>query len=283
MNLKAIGLKKGLAVGALASLAIGGASFALVSSSSAAGAIQAGSYYQCKNNSSGAVTATKFYDGSGAYPGCGSGYSILYWNQTGPAGPKGDKGDTGAQGPKGDPGTGGEPAQLTVTAQTHLADRADSGRDGSNWALDQFTRTITLTRDHEVSASKCGASATSCWAYFGIESDTGTFKTIAGAKSPEASTPINGVLSGTAAGSQKFELDASSDTPVATNLPASQTGNTVGSTDMPKLLFPAGTTFSAVTEPTFGYDYTATSTCEQWHDGSTGDTGDIQGTNHCTS
>lgn len=262
--------KKHFAALGIAAIAIGAGSFFAVNAASAAHSIQASSsnpvYWICHNNKTGATqTAIKKYDGSGSYPGCGSGYSIYYWSQVGASGTN---------------GTDGTDAQLTVQAQTHLADRQDSGRAG-NWAVDQMTRTITLTRDHQVPAAKCGSGATDCYAYFGIEADTGTFKTIDGANSPEAGTSISGVLTGNVAGSQKFEFYATSDTPDAANLPATETGNDLSSVDMPKQLFPAGTQFSTVTEPTFGYDYTATGTCEQWHDGSTGDTGDIQGVNHC--
>lgn len=263
-------LRMKIAAGIAAAAAIGVGSFFAVGAASAAHSIQASPdnpvYWLCHNNSSGANTGVHKYDGSGSYPACGSGYTIYYWSQQGPAGSN---------------GSNGTDAQLTVTGQVQLVDRQDSGRQGQTWALDQFTRTITLTRDHEVAAAKCGAGATACWAYFGIESDSGTFKTVAGQNSPEAGTPINGVLTGTAAGSQKVEFYASSDAPNASNLPASESGNSVSSTDMPKQLFPAGTQFSTVSEPTFGYDYTATATCEQWHDGATGDTGDIQGVNHC--
>lgn len=261
--------RKKVAAGVLAAAAVGAGSFFVVNAASAAHRITASTdnpvFWLCQNKTTHAQTAIRTYDGSNQYPVCGSAYNKIWWSQQGPAGTN---------------GTNGTDAQLTVQAQTQLTDRIDSGRAG-NWATDQMTRTITLTRDHEVPASKCGSGATECYAYFGIESDSGTFKTIDGAKSPEAGTPISGSLSGTVAGSQKFEFDASSATPDASNLPASMSGNDVSSVDMPKQLFASGTQFSAVTEPTFGYDYTATSTCEQWHDGSTGDAGDIQGVNHC--
>lgn len=268
--------RKKLAAGAVAVAAVGVGSFFAVNAASAAHSIQASAsnpvYWLCHNDKTGATQSSpKRYDGSGRYPGCGKGYTIYYWNQRGPAGNDGSNGSNGTD------------AQLTVQAQVALVDRGDSGRDGTNWALDKFTRTITLTRDHEVAAAKCGTGAENCWAYFGIEQDSGTFKTIDGAHAPESSDPISGSLSGTASGSQKFEFYADSPTPDATNLPASETGNDVSSVDMPKQLFASGTRFSAVTEPTFGYDYVVTSgTCEQWHDGSTGDTGDIKGANLCT-
>lgn len=80
--------KKAVAIGAgiAAAVAVGGVALA---GSASAQAIKAGDYWQCKNNSSGAVTATRFYDGTGAYPGCGSGYTVQFWGQVGPQGQPG--------------------------------------------------------------------------------------------------------------------------------------------------------------------------------------------------
>jgi hypothetical protein len=265
-------VRKKIIAGVVAAAAVGVGSFFIVGAASAAHSITASKdnpvYWLCQNKSTGAQTGIRTYDGSNAYPACGSNYNKLWWSQRGPAGTN---------------GTNGSNAQVSVSAVVNLVDRKDSGKHG-DWAVDQLTRTITLTRDHEAPASKCGGGVPECYAYFGSIVDTGSFATITGANSPEAGDPINGGLNGTVQGSSQVEFYASSSTPDITQLPAQETGNDVATGDMVKQLFGSGVQFSAVSQPVWGYTYQVTSgTCERWTNASSGDTGDIVGLNHCTA
>jgi hypothetical protein len=76
-----------------------------------------------------------------------------------------------------------------VTATTQIANRPDSGVQGNNWALDNFTRVATLTRIGEVAASNCPSSDTGhCYLWDFTISDTGKFTTIAGQLAPRTGT-----------------------------------------------------------------------------------------------
>lgn len=225
---------------------------------------------------------------------------------TGPAGPKGDTGATGAQGatgPQGPAGPAGQNAQLvTATATTAVSDRSDSGHHG-NWAKDAFNRAVTVTRHGAVAVSNCGGNATngvtSCYYYTADLSDTGSFTTDSGANSPNAGTPINGVVTGTLTGSSKIEFYASSGTPDGSLVPTVYTGDALGSSAWITQFFPTtGTTSGSLNGTAFGsgpsneinwaYHYAAQNTCETWDDnynngggGQAGD-GDITGVNHCS-
>jgi hypothetical protein len=52
-------------------------------------------FWLCHNNKNGANTGTHRYDGTGSYPGCGSGYTIWYWSAAGAAGAQGPAGPAG--------------------------------------------------------------------------------------------------------------------------------------------------------------------------------------------
>lgn len=230
-------------------------------------------YWQCHNNSTGTLTGLRRYDGTGSYPACGSAYTIWYWSQQGP------KGDTGPAGPA------GSNATLTVTAQTAVSGRDDSGQHG-NWALDAMIRTISVTRQHAAKASDCGSSATQCWFYTGTLTDNGSFRTTDGALSPDAGTPINGNVSGTFTGGAQVEFYADSDAPNASLVPATTTGDSPSTSNWAGQLFAAGTNVSTINLPGYAWTYQAPNTCEQYSEvfkgsGAEVDTGDIQGVNHC--
>lgn len=171
-------------------------------------------------------------------------------------------------------------AILSVTADTMLTDRNDTATDGSVWAKDSMTRTLTVVRQHATEASKCGASATECWFYTGTIRDNGTFKTVAGAHGPNSLTPINGIVTGTVNGVYKIEFNASSDAPNPANVDPTVTGGTSTGNWM-KLVFPAGTQFSALTGVEFRWDYIS-SLCELHTQATSGNVGDILGVNKCS-
>jgi hypothetical protein len=89
----------------------------------------------------------------------------------------------------------------TVTAVTHIQNDPDSGHAGI-WAIDQITRTTTVTRDpaHDVPGFL---------AYTASASDAGTFTTRPGALTPNQSVPgqvIAHVVSGTMTGAADYAV-----------------------------------------------------------------------------
>lgn len=80
------------------------------------------------------------------------------------------------------------PLARVHTARTVIQLRPDSG-DHGYWALDDFTRIITLTRHEAVAPSFCGPAATQCFYYTYVIRDRGSFQVTAGASSPAAGTP----------------------------------------------------------------------------------------------
>jgi hypothetical protein len=195
---------------------------------------------------------------------------------TGGVGPAGPKGDTGPQGPA------GTNAIVSVTANTVLNNRPDSGLNG-DWAKDQLTRTVSITKQAAVEASKCGAAATTCWFYTGSLIDNGTFTTIADAKSPEKGTTISGTLTGSVSGGTKLEFYASSQTPNASLVQASVDGGAYPTSTWAKQFFAPGTVVTDAKLLDWSWTYTATTpnTCEKWVNALAGNSGDIKGVNAC--
>lgn len=273
-------VRKKVVVAVVSAAAVGVGSFFIVNAASAAHSITASPdnpvYWTCLNSAHQPANGIRVYTGDNSYPGCGAGYQKVWWSQRGPAGADGA------------PGTNGQDATLTVAATTQLSDREDGGHGNpSIWANDDLTRTVTVTRDHEVSASKCGAGAAQCWHYFGTVTDAGTFRSIDGGMSPHAGQAINGIVQGSINGNTGLEFYASSDKPDASLVPATATGNAISSGNWAKQLFADGTVYTGVAQPSYSYTYSAPNTCEQWVDSSSnGDgtdatAGDITGTNHC--
>jgi hypothetical protein len=243
---------------------------------------------------------------------CARGYTGLNWSITGPQGatgaagaagqqgPKGDTGATGPQGPAGPQGPQGPAGKsyqpVTVTATFNLTGRPDSGGNG-NWATDDITRTVTITRHGQVASTDCGSSATICWFYTESVSDTGTFTTDAGAFTPNqggsnAGHMISGVLTGnmTGGGDQEFYADQAAPT-VPTVLSYTGTAPT-DTTDWYKLFFPASANYgltaaSQAPWASWAWAYSTPATCETWVDGETDNSGqsatagNIAGTNTC--
>jgi Collagen triple helix repeat (20 copies) len=273
-----------IAAGAVVAVAAAASSAVALSSSSQTAASTV--VHACRSVKTGAL-----YN----WNGCPRGYTPLSWNITGPrgpAGPAGPKGATGPQGPAGPPGAAGSqgPAgsPFTVTASTSVSGRDDSGNNG-NWAVDAFVRTVSVTRHSAVTVADCGGGAISCYYYTASLADSGSFTTVAGAKSPNAGTAVNGIVSGTMTGGSAIEFYASSDAPSASTVPATVTGDSPSTTDWVEQFFPAGTIFSAPSLLNWSWTYQSSGTCEQWVDaynngdgGQPGD-GDILGVNACKS
>jgi hypothetical protein len=164
--------------------------------------------------------------------------------------------------------------------------RDDTATDGTVWAKDTLTRTVTVNRQSAAEADKCGTGAVKCFFYTATLKDNGTFATVADAHSPNTpNTPINGQLSGTIDGVYELEFYASSGAPdpslvdkIVTGTPAGyETGNWV------KNFFPDDTKFSAIGGIDYKWVYTAPTTCEEHIQATAGNTGNITGVNACTA
>lgn len=209
----------------------------------------------------------------------------------------------GAQGPRGPQGPAGTSYQpVTANAIFNLTGRPDSGGNG-NWASDNITRDVTVTRHGAVPASDCGSGATQCWFYTATVGDTGTFTTISGAYTPNqggsaAGKTISGIVTGslTGGGDQEFYADqAAPVTPTKTAYTGSAPTDT---SDWYKLFFPSTANYGLAPATSAGqpwtswsWSYDAPKTCETWTDsfadsdgqGTGAGQGNITGVNACTS
>jgi hypothetical protein len=184
------------------------------------------------------------------------------------------------KGEKGDKGEPGESAIVSVMAATNLTNRPDSGLHG-NWALDNLTRTVALTRQHAAEASKCGGGATTCWFYTASLVDNGSFTTIDGAKSPQAGATINGTVTGTVSGGTKIEFYASSGEPNPDGVPVNVDGAGHPTSTWVNAFFPDGTVVTTSNLLNWSWTYSAPATCEKWVNAFDGNSGDIRGVNAC--
>jgi hypothetical protein len=178
---------------------------------------------------------------------------------------------------------------VTATAVTHLTNRPDSGYAGNTWARDNMRRTASVTlTGRDTHLTDCGAGATTCYAYTGTISDTGTARALAGVTSPGAqAVPIHGTPTAAVKGNATVSFDASSDAPSASLVPAalSGAGNAEQSTtNWAEQFFPAGTHFSAVSLPTWRWTYVVAKDCQTWVDAynvTQASSGDISGADNC--
>lgn len=181
----------------------------------------------------------------------------------------------------GTPGTPGADAILSVTADSMVTDRPDTATDGSVWAKDSMTRTLTVVRQHAASASSCGAGAVKCWFYTGTIRDNGTFTTVAGAKSPRELKPISGTVNGSVNGVYEIEFFANSDLPNSSHVDTIVTGPAPSTSNWMKMAFPDDTKFAGFNGVDYKWIYNAPATCEVHVQTTAGNTGDIVGTNNC--
>lgn len=190
----------------------------------------------------------------------------------------------------------GASAATTTTAVTHLTQRPDSGFGGNNWALDNLTRTVTISETGtDATLANCGASATTCYAFQGTITDAGTAYGTDGQVSPGAqAVAIKNSPSAAVTGSGLVTFDASSNAPEASLMPAtlSGSGNAEQTTsDWVDQLFPAGTTFdsglaSGSDFTGWSWKYNDTRDCQQWTDAYNVDqsmSGDITGADNCVT
>ena len=155
-----------------------------------------------------------------------------------------------------------------LTAVTHITNRHDGGGNG-NWAYDTFTRILRVQYLGKVTAAQIAANpalATTPYMYTASLSDTGTFKDIPGAFTPDqGGKDLGKVLkpnqvTGTMNGYGQFGVFYASHKDarglVPSHLKGAELNALYPSSTWPELVFPAGTTFNGVSEFNFDYSYT---------------------------
>jgi hypothetical protein len=162
----------------------------------------------------------------------------------------------------------------------------ESGNHGY-WALGDFKRLVTVTKQFEVPVSDCGLAADACYQYTATLWDVGTFTTSPNtvindgtpATSPQAGTPMPyGFSGGLYGGADNIVFDASASVPSdvavngingATITIAAGTLPAVSTTDWVTQFFAPGTSFGTVDLGGWDWQYRAYPPCtEAWIDAS---------------
>jgi hypothetical protein len=202
-------------------------------------------------------------------------------------GPKGAICYTIAKGTQGPAGPAGASAVVTVSGTTNVTAWPES----SGWANDAFTRTLTLTRDHQVDNSNCNG-APECFEYFGTLVDNGSFTTVDGKTGPNGTDTISGVHVGTMQGVAKFSFYSDSGAPNGALVPAAASGASKPATTSTwyTLALPASAHVFGGKLTAYSWTYNSAATCEQWvdainpgDDGQSAADGNILGISKCTS
>lgn len=148
-------------------------------------------------------------------------------------------------------------------ATTTISNRPDSGNNG-NWALDNFTRTASITLVGEVAASNCPASSTGhCYLWNFKITDTGHFTAQAGDFAPRSGGALERTLTGQFKGGVPAgQIFSSWKTARATRVPLTEddlgavpTGRHT-TTNWVEQFFGATATFGAVDLGNWGWTYT---------------------------
>lgn len=125
------------------------------------------------------------------------------------------------------------------TAQTSVTGRDDSG-GGGDWAVDDFTRTVTVTFQGTDMVTGLGE-------YSALLSDGGSFTTAEGALTPnqglDPGVTITSTTTGQMTGTAGYEFEASA-TPDPALVPAAVIGDSPSTGAWYMLFFPPGTTFA---------------------------------------
>jgi hypothetical protein len=177
---------------------------------------------------------------------------------------------------------------VSATSLTLLTGDPDSGHGTpAVWAIDSMWRTETVTRGAEVTGTDCGLSpSAACWAYTSSLSDSGTFRTVKGAGTPNqsctgcAGEKIRNAVNGSLSGTYQVTFYASSGTPSAALVPWMHNDHDTAasppftSTTWGMLFFPAGTSFGAFTGGAYSWTYEAATAgfppvMQTWVDSST--------------
>ncbi len=147
-----------------------------------------------------------------------------------------------------------------LTAVTRMVNRDDSGGIG-NWALDYFTRTLTVTPQGPAALTDCGTTAGACYAFTASLADQGTFRTDRGAYAPNQGADPGSLIRRTVTGDMNgygdFATFYATSQPDMRLVPRFNSGDVNPSYLWPELAFPAGTTFTGLNENPWGYFYSA--------------------------
>jgi hypothetical protein len=147
---------------------------------------------------------------------------------------------------------------------TYVPHRADSGNYG-NWAYDYLNRSFQISQGTAVPAADCGATATTCYSFTASIWDRGTFSTIPGGPTPNASgVSLLGHIDGTITGGGQYAFDASTQ-PDLSLVPGLYPGSSVDLTgDWYALAFPSGTLFNGGVTEAQALQGEATATISPW-------------------
>lgn len=160
-----------------------------------------------------------------------------------------------------------------------LLDWSDSAASGGFWAVDTIDRTVTLTRQTQVSVSNCPGDPDECWFYTGFVVDNGSFVTV-GDTSPQAGEPMPEDLTGTMHGGTHFEFYASDPSPDTTLVESEFTGgdgtagNPFATAEVPAMFFDDDGDVGAVDQVNWNWTYQSDG-CGSWLNAENGNEGDI--------
>jgi hypothetical protein len=247
---KLIAVGAGIAAAAVLTLALSGAANATTPPSD--GGVQPdGSIIMCIHNIDPNLHVA-YVPNNGTH-GCPAGWTTDRWNIVGPKGATGTQGIQGVAGPAGPAGAPGTSAVLTVNGTTNVTAWPES----SGWASDDFTRSVTVTRQHAADNSNCGGAPT-CWFYTFQLTDNGTFTTVNGKDSPNGSSSdkVTGAFAGTMQGVAVGSFYADSGTPTGA-IPVSATGSAkpASTTNWATLALPASAHAFGTKLTAYSWDY----------------------------
>jgi hypothetical protein len=190
----------------------------------------------------------------------------------------------------------------SITATTTVTNHPDNGGAGQ-WATDAYTRTLTVS---PAAASVCsgdtilkaGFSAAIDSCYVATVSDTGTFKTIVGAKAPDQGSPasnavIGSIVEGTFTGGATYDVyalntDILTNSTVLKTQDGTPTGFGTTSGTWPEQAFsvtggaPAADAKAAYTTGGVDWSWTYKTACESWVDAGTSGDGQVPGDGNIT-
>lgn len=113
-----------------------------------------------------------------------------------------------------------------ISVSTTISNRPDSGVQGNNWALDNFTRTATVKLVGEVAASNCPGSDTGhCYLWNFKLDDFGHFTTIAGQLAPRIGVLDRKLTGAMLGGTTDGQFYSSWKTAKASRVPATENDN----------------------------------------------------------
>ena len=143
-----------------------------------------------------------------------------------------------------------------VSATTTITGRPDSGAQGSNWALDNFTRVATVSLVGEVANTNCpGTDTGHCYLWNAAITDTGTFTAQAGQLAPRTGTLDRTITGKMAGGTSDEQFYASWKTAKASRVPATEADGGVvptgrkTTTNWTEQFFGASAVFSSAANP----------------------------------